>query len=164
MKGIVSGFILAASMVAGTSAQAAPCWSDAAYEAAQLRDLDTLLMVQTLRCRIKDIDFSADYNRFVREKRPLLSAANVQLQNQFALTVGKARAIGAYDDFMTKIANGYGGGTKNMNCSDYAALAREAASAPVSQPALIRLADRAGAKPPVPGSRCGTTVALNERK
>lgn len=150
-----------AALAASVPAQAAGCWSEAAYEAAQLRDLDTMLMVATLRCRINDVDFSADYNRFVREKRPILAAANEQLRGQFALAVGKARALDAYDDYVTKIANGYGGGEISMSCADHAALARAAAELPVSRPALIAFAARAGAMPRVPGQRCGVTVALN---
>jgi hypothetical protein len=119
---ILVGVLAAATALMSGEVQAASCWSDTAYQAAQLRDLDTMLMVATLRCRLKGNDFSADYNRFVVGKRAILSAANVEMQSAFSQTVGKARALGAYDDFMTKIANSYGMGTAGMNCADYAAL------------------------------------------
>lgn len=162
MKRIIGTLAAAVSLVAAGQAQAAGCWSDASYEAAQLRDFDTLLMVQTLRCRINEVDFSKDYNKFVAEKRPILTAANTQLRGQFAMSVGQARALGAYDDFMTKIANGYGAGTKGMTCKDYAELARAAASAPVSRAAILKLAERAGSSPRLPGQRCGTSVAMKD--
>lgn len=163
MKKLPGTIALVASLAMAGEAQAA-CVSDATYEAAQMRDFDTMLMVQTLRCRIKDIDFSDDYNRFVRDKRPILAAANVELRNHFAQSVGQTRAIGAYDDFMTKVANGYGGGTVGMTCRDYADLARAAANAPASRSALIDLADRAGARPRVPGQSCEAKIALNRNK
>lgn len=159
MRGLVKFVAFGAAVAVAAPAQAAPCWSDASYKAAQMRDFDTLLMVQTLRCRINDIDFSSDYNRFVKHKRPILAAANQQLRSQFASSVGQKRAVGAYDDFMTKIANGYGAGTKGMSCKDYAAVARKAASAPVAEAAIVALAEDAGSRPAIPGRRCGVTIA-----
>lgn len=141
-------------------AQAATCWNDNAYEAAQLKDLDIMLMVATLRCRISDLDFSADYNRFVRAKREILADANKDLRGQFALAVGDARALGAYDDYATKIANGYGGGANGMSCTDFAALTRAAADAPEGRATLVSLAEAAGSAPYLPGQRCGMTVAM----
>jgi hypothetical protein len=164
MKKSLGVLVLAASLVAGGQAQAAGCWSEAAYEAAQMRDFDTMLMVATLRCRITGVDFSADYNRFVRDKRPILADANQQLRGQFALSVGQARALGAYDDYMTKVANGYGGGAKGMTCQDYAALAHSAAQAPSVRAELVKIAARAGSAPRLPGQRCGSSVAMNGDK
>lgn len=164
MKNIVSAFVLATSLVAGGQAQAAGCWTDVAYEAAQMRDFDTMLMVATLRCRITGVDFSSDYNRFVKGKRPILADANQQLRGQFALSVGQAKALGAYDDYMTKVANGYGGGAKDMTCRDYAALARTAAEAPAIRAELVKIATLAGSAPRLPGQRCGRSVAMNVGK
>lgn len=148
------------AMVSGEAQAALGCWSDTAYEAAQLRDLDTMLMVATLRCRMKGADFSADYNRFVVEKRPILAAANVEIQSAFAQSVGKVKALGAYDDMMTKIANSYGNGMTGMSCNDFAALARTAAEAPAVRASLVTLANAIGSKPPVPLTRCSASVAI----
>jgi hypothetical protein len=141
-------------------AQAATCWSDNAYQAAQLKDLDIMLMVATLRCRISDLDFSADYNRFVKAKREILADANNDLRGQFAQLVGDAGALGAYDDYATKIANGYGGGAKGMRCIDFAALTRAAADAPEGRATLVSLAEAAGSAPSLPGQRCGMKIAM----
>ena len=122
MKSLMGVLAAGLAMIAG-EAHAAGCWSDNAYQAAQLRDLDTMLMVATLRCRMKNVDFSTDYNRFVVDKRAILVAANGDMQSAFAQSVGKAKALGAYDDFMTKIANSYGNGMTGMSCEDFAALA-----------------------------------------
>ncbi|MDQ4419557.1 hypothetical protein OOT33_03770 [Sphingobium sp. DEHP117] len=163
MKSIV-GALAAGLALFSADAHAAACWSDAAYEAAQLRDLDTMLMVATLRCRVKGNDFSADYNRFVVEKRPILAAANTEIQSAFASSVGKVKALGAYDDFMTKIANSYGNGMSGMSCDDFAALARTAAEAPAARTNLVTLANAVGSAPPVPIARCSVSVAMTEAK
>lgn len=140
--------------------QAATCWNDNAYQAAQLKDLDIMLMVATLRCRISDVDFSADYNRFVKAKREILANANQDLRSQFAFAVGEAKALGAYDDYATKIANGYGGGAKGLSCADFAALTRAAADAPEGRATLVALAEATGSAPALPGQRCGMTIAM----
>ena len=163
MKNLSVIAVMGAALLA-SPAQAAGCWSDATYEAAQMRDFDTMLMVATLRCRIKNVDFSGDYNSFVKNQRPVLAAANREIRSQFARSMSQRAALGAYDDFMTKVANSYGGGVKNMTCNDYAAMARAAAKAPVSRASVIALAQKAGSNPPLPGKRCGYNVAMNEKK
>lgn len=165
-RGFMKAYIGALAAVAATmtgEAQAASCWSDTAYQAAQLRDLDTMLMVATLRCRLKGNDFSADYNRFVINKRPILSAANIEMQAAFSQSVGKAKALGAYDGFMTKLANSYGNGTAGMNCADMAALTKMAADAPALRGTIVSLAEQAGSRPPIPALRCDTQVAINQK-
>jgi len=162
MKAILVGSAIGAALLA-SPAQAASCWSETSYEAAQMRDFDTMLMVATLRCRIKNVDFGDDYNRFVRSKRPILAQANKQLRGQFALSVGRSKALSAYDDYMTKLANGYGGGAKGTSCEDYAAMARAAADAPAQRSTLVRIAQQAGSAPYMPSSRCGVTVAMNSK-
>lgn len=156
--------ILGAAAVAGTPAQAAVCWSEDSYQAAQMRDFDTMLMVATLRCRIREIDFSADYNRFVQHKRSILAGANTTLRKQFAMSVGNGHALGAYDDFMTKIANSYGGGAEGKTCNDFAQMASRASAMPASRGAIVALAREAGVKPPIPGRRCDVTVAMKAEK
>lgn len=160
MKSMIAMVAAALALVSGEAQAAANCWSDTAYEAAQLRDMDMMLMVATLRCRMKGADFSTDYNKFVVDKRPILAAANIEIQSAFAKSVGKAKALGAYDDFMTKIANSYGNGMTGMACQDFAALARTAAEAPAVRASLVTLANEIGSKPPVPIARCSATVAM----
>ena len=160
MKAIAITAAFAAMMLGVAPARAAGCWSDAALEAARIRQFETMMMVSTLRCRLTGTDFSENYNRFVREKRPVLVEAGETMRGQFALAVGAQRALDAYDDFMTKTANGYGGGVEGANCQDMAAVASAAASAPATREAIARLALAAGAEPRLPGPRCGVSVAL----
>ncbi|MBB6123178.1 hypothetical protein [Sphingobium subterraneum] len=151
-------------MMSAAPAMAASCWTDAAYRAAQIRDFETMMMVSTLRCRITGVDFSEPYNQFIRGKRQLLIAANETLRGQFAQTVGAARALGAYDDYMTKIANSYGGGMAGMNCRDFASVVDAAVASPATTEAVAQLAAMAGSAPRVPGDRCGVTVAMQAGK
>ncbi|HYZ47984.1 MAG TPA: hypothetical protein VE567_03730, partial [Sphingomonas sp.] len=103
--------LAAAALLAG-SAQAG-CWTDAAYKAAQVRELDTMLMVQALRCRKTAASFVGEYNRFVEVSRPALIQANAELKTHFG-------GLNAYDNYMTTVANRYGAGSEGLGCSDVA--------------------------------------------
>jgi hypothetical protein len=158
------GAVMAAMGLAMSSSPvlAANCWSDTAYQAAQVRDFETMMMVSTLRCRLSGVDFSTSYNRFVREKRSVIITANTTLQQQFARAVGAGKALGAYDDFMTKVANSYGGGMAGMNCRDFSSVVDAAVSAPATMDAVAGLASAAGVAPAIPGARCNVTVAMDQ--
>lgn len=158
MKRIL-GAAAVASLAVATPAQSA-CWTDTAYQAAQIRNFETMMMVSMLRCRLVGNDFTATYNSFVRDKRPVLSAANEELRAQFAKTVGTAKAMNAYDDYMTKVANSYGAGNDGLSCRDFSSIVDAAAQSPATRGAVAALAERAGTNPRLPGARCGTSVAL----
>ena len=121
-------------------------------------------MVSMLRCRISGVNFTETYNQFVRDKRPVLNAVNNELRDQFAQTVGRAQAMGAYDNYMTKVANGYGGGAVGMNCADVASIADAAVVAAPTRSALVDLARRAGSSPQLPGCRCPASIAMQSGK
>lgn len=156
------GAALAVAVLAASPARADTCWTNVAYEAAQIRDFETMMMVSMLRCRLVGNDFTETYNRFIRANRPLLDGANRELQAQFAKTVGSARAMGAYDDYMTKVANGYGGGNDGLSCRDFSSIADAAVSQAANRENLVALADRAGSRPALPGMRCGLSVAMKQ--
>lgn len=137
----------------------AACWSETAYEAARIRHFETRMMVSMLRCRLKGIDFTQAYNGFVRGQRDELSLANRQLQSAFAAMVGAGRAMGAYDDYMTKLANGFGAGDSGVGCGQAAEIAQQAAQPGVTRAALIDMAEKAGPGPQLPLLRCGVDVA-----
>lgn len=157
----LTGAALAAVVLAASPARADTCWTNAAYEAAQVRDFETMMMVSMLRCRLVGNDFTESYNRFIRANRPVLEAANQELKAQFAKAVGSARALNAYDDYMTKVANGYGGGNDGLSCRDFSSIVDAAVSQQPTRENLVALADHAGSRPNVPGTRCGTSVAMN---
>lgn len=150
MKGLA---MLAACGALATPANAA-CWSSAAYRAAQVRELETMLMVEALRCRRSDANFLPEYNAFVAASRPALIRVNDTLRSHFATAVGTARALDAYDDYVTSVANRYGAGTAGLDCRDMASIAAAAAGARGSHEALVALAERAEMQPNLPGGLC----------
>lgn len=152
MKNLFVG--LAAIAASLTAPAQAACWSPAAAEAASVRDFETMLMVSTLRCRLVANDFTEDYNRFIREKRPVLIRINDELRTQFG-------SLDSYDRYVTSIANSYGAGAQGLSCRDIGSLISAANAQPATRTALVELADRAGAAPPLPSGRCRTqSIAL----
>ena len=144
----------AAALILTTTAQAA-CWSPRAAEAAEIRDLDTMLMVASLRCRISGRNFIEDYNSFVRNSRPTLIAANDMLRAQFASSGG----LDAYDRYVTSLANTHGGGSATLDCRDMENLLDEAKDQGGSVAMLAKLARSVDGGPKLPGGRCGVTFA-----
>ena len=76
-------------------------------DAAKVRDLQSRLMVATLRCQAMGVDVAGAYNRFVAANRATLQGANGVLMAQFRAGSG-ARAQVHYDRFATALANIYG--------------------------------------------------------
>lgn len=147
--------LVAAAVVAMLANPAnAACWSDAAYKAAQIRELDTMLMVEALRCRKTRANFVGDYNRFIVANRPTLIKANAALKAHFAAQVGEKGALNAYDRYMTTVANRYGAGSEGMDCRDVAGIVDDALAAKGSAEALYQIADRADLDPNIRGRRC----------
>jgi len=144
---------VAATALAASSADAA-CWSDAAYKAAQVREFDTMLMVEALRCRNTAANFVQDYNEFVIASRPALLKANAALRGHFAGEVGEKSALDAYDNYMTTVANRYGAGTEGLGCEDLASIVRAAVAANGANDVLQQLAETANMAPSVNGQRC----------
>lgn len=151
--------VVAAAMLASGPATAA-CWSNNAVEAAYVRDLDVGLMVATLRCRTQGVEMTADYNKFVRDKRAVLIAANDDLRAHFAQGSNSKAALDALDRYATSLANSHGAGSAQLDCSDYQTLVRAAVSAKPDRAALIELAARAGSKPALPSGACSSQIAL----
>lgn len=143
---------VATAMCAG-SANAA-CWSHAAYKAAQLRELDTMLMVEALRCRKTSANFVETYNRFVVASRPALLKANAALKTHFTAEVGAKGALGAYDNYMTTVANRYGAGTEGLACQDMASIVEAALAAGGADMALEQIVEAARMVPSIADARC----------
>lgn len=164
MKKLFGAMVTGAAFVAASTPAQAACWSNAAYEAAQVRDFETMMMVSMLRCRISSTDFTASYNKFVVSKRPVLTAINNELRAQFAQTVGSARAAAAFDNYMTKVANSYGAGAPGLSCYEAAGLLNSAVAAAPTRDALVEIADRAGSTPLLPGNKCNVSVAFRNAR
>jgi hypothetical protein len=152
-KTIIGALALASVLISNTAIAA--CWTPKAAEAAEVRDLDTMLMVASLRCRSSTRNFITEYNSFVKRSRPVLAAANETLRLQFA----SAGGLNAYDRYVTSLANTHGGGTASMDCRDMMRLLDDAQDRGGSVADLARLARTVAGSPKLPGGRCSVTVA-----
>ncbi|ATE63402.1 hypothetical protein CMV14_02465 [Rhizorhabdus dicambivorans] len=134
----------------------AGCWSAEHASAARIRDLQTYLMVETLRCQAMGFNISTDYNAFVRGNRAAIGAANDRLKAFFVSSAGPVRGQNAYDRFTTSLANAYGADrTSQDSCYEAASTAREATMMANDREGLEMIADRQGLDPVLPGGRCG---------
>lgn len=155
-SGFAATFI--AAILFSSQAQAA-CWTEGQASAARVRDMETMLMVSSLRCRLAGVDFLAAYNQFVRNARPALTEVNEVLRGHFVEGVGAVRALDAYDRYVTGIANRYGGGAAGMDCQDLSNLLSDAKEEGNHLARLDRLAIKAGVQPDLPGGRCPRNMA-----
>lgn len=153
-----------AAMAIGQPVMAATCWNDSATEAVQVKQFDIMLMVSTLRCRGKGMDFSADYNQFVINKRLVLRAMGDEIVRQFNRDMGGKAAFNAYDHLTVVMANKYGNGVDGADCGDIRALIADANSVPASRDSLVGLAQRAGMDPSLPAPRCAAPIVTAAAK
>ena len=130
------------------------CWNNEQAAAAKVRDLQSRLMVASLRCRAMGHDVLVSYNSFVTVNRATLQAANGVIKAQFAAGYG-AEGESAYDRFTTAMANEYGADATTAEiCLETADAALEAAAAEGDPRKLIAVADRLGSAPALPGGEC----------
>jgi hypothetical protein len=158
MTGLGMKFAAGVALVALAVAQPAQadigCWNGEQAAAARVRDLQSRLMVATLRCKAIGIDVLAPYNSFVNVNRETLQGANGVLKAQFAAGFG-SEGESAYDRFTTALANEYGAdATTDQICADTADAALEAAEAGGDVARLIAVAERLGSGPELPGGTC----------
>jgi len=159
LKGAL-GLAAAALVWAQPAAAAMSCWDEQETAAAKIRDLQSRLMVATLRCRAIGIDVLTAYNDFVRINRSTLQQANGVIKAQFAQGYGR-EGERFYDSFTTAMANEYGGdATDGAVCEQTAAIAAEAALAEGDVGRLVDLADRTGRSPELPGGICPATLTV----
>jgi hypothetical protein len=149
-----------AALIVGSPAQAVMgCWNDTQMAAAQVRNLQSRLMVASLRCAAMGYDVTPAYNRFVRASLATLQGANGVIMAQFRAGHGGQAQL-HYDRFATTLANAYGADdTSEELCAATAIIADEAAQAAGDARRLVEIADRLGHAPALPGGRCGLTFA-----
>lgn len=137
----------------------AGCWNPTQVAAAKVRDLQSRLMVATLRCSAMGEDVAAAYNRFLAANRETIRGANAVLLNQFEAMHGRLAQV-HYDRFTTALANIYGDdATSRAVCAETVVLAGEAAAAAGDVDALIAIEDRLGFVTALPGGQCTVTFA-----
>ena len=155
MKGGVVATAVLLTCVSVPAQAAMQCWNETQAAAAQIRDLQSRLMVATMRCRAMGINITYAYNRFVVANRSTIQGANGVLRGQFRLGYG-IDSERHYDRFATALANAYGGDeTDPWSCAEAEDMAYEAAAARGDIDRLLVLADRLGPPPRLPGGRCG---------
>jgi hypothetical protein len=148
----VAGLVLAA-MGAAVPAQAG-CWNMREAGAAQVREMQTMLMVAALRCRAAHIDISADYDGFVIAQKDAIAAANLAIKQHFAEAGGNQAD---YDRFATSLANGFGDdSTTEASCAEAALLAHDGSAAAPAQ--LQQVADARVFPAALPGGVCGASA------
>lgn len=154
------GLALGAALCAATPAQATMgCWNETQAAAAQVRDLQSRLMVAAMRCRAMGIDVLASYNAFVRSNRETIQGANGVIMAQFSRGFGGEAQL-QYDRFTTSLANAYGAdATDAAVCAETAAVAEEAAAAAGDPQRLVAIAQRLGRAPELPGGTCPLVFA-----
>jgi hypothetical protein len=135
------------------------CWNENQVAAARVRDLQSRLMVEALRCRAFGIDILGAYNEFVRSNRATLQAANTVIMGQFSRGFGRD-AQTEYDRFATALANEYGDDrTSGETCAESAAVAAEAVAADGDLDRLVEIGERFGPPPVLPGGQCPASFA-----
>jgi hypothetical protein len=150
----VTMFAAAEPAVAGSA-----CWDQQQAAAAMVRDLQSRLMVATLRCQAMGHDVSPAYNQFVVANRDTIQAANGLIKAQFFAMAGSA-AESAYDSFTTALANEYGGEQTNADiCNATEAAEQEGTQAAGDVSLLMTLAEKLGPAPRLPGGNCPITFS-----
>jgi hypothetical protein len=145
--------------VPATAQAQAGCWNQTQVAAAKVRDLQSRLMVATLRCSAMGVNVAAAYNRFLAANRETIRGANAVLMNQFQAVHGRQAQV-QYDRFTTALANIYGDdATSGPVCADTVVLAEEAAEAGGDVDTLVAIEDRLGFVSALPGGQCTVTFA-----
>ena len=156
-----------AALIAGAMMMCVPvtayaqagCWNPTQVAAAKVRDLQSRLMVATLRCSAMGENVAAAYNRFLAANRETIRGANAVLLGQFQAVHGR-QAQAQYDRFATALANIYGDdATSRSVCAETVVLAEEAAAAGGDIDALVAIEDRLGFVSALPGGQCTVTFA-----
>ncbi len=125
----------------------AGCWTREEARAAQIRGLQTMLMVGTLQCRGYNRHSVDLYNDFILNQRSLLDANATVLKAHFERETGGAEAQRAYDRYATSLANRYSAEMDDVAfCETVGEFVRVAAHA--SDEGLMRLAETVAAAPP----------------
>lgn len=107
--------------------------------AENLRRLDIMLMVTSLRCRTGPDNFQADYQNFSKAHVATLRSAASYLTADLTRRQGSANAKRALDKMSVSMANSYGVGHPWMNCAELKQATREL----VKERDVARLSDRA---------------------
>jgi hypothetical protein len=98
--------VLAASLALAPVMARAECYTDAEWQAAHVRILQTELNVAQLTCsNVPDRSYDAQYGTFVARFGDRLKAAATELRAHFKRVYGNAASEKQLDAFVTRVAN-----------------------------------------------------------
>jgi hypothetical protein len=103
MRRLAFCFAFLACAAGSAAPVAAACWEAEEYEAARMRDLQTVLMVSALKCGRADPDMPLAYNKWVGRAKAKLLAGEQKLLAHFVREGDQSK----YDKFTTALANRY---------------------------------------------------------
>ena len=141
---IVAAAFAAIAAGAGAPAQATPMNLS---EAEQLRKLDIMLMVTSLRCRTGSDAFQKDYQRFSANQLTELNTASRTLEGSMKKGSGAKSARRALDRISVGMANQYGNGHPWLSCGELKGVAQELAGAPDRRTLLLAADDLLSSRP-----------------
>lgn len=130
----ISNFLTAlvlASQISATSALAGSCWTSGEVHAYQVRGLQTMLMVASLKCTaMGGTATSESYNHFVKVIRPALGTSASLLMARFKKLYG-TQAQSAMDSTVTQLANQFSASEISDNiCIEATDMAEQTAAHP----------------------------------
>ncbi|NVE93607.1 S-adenosyl-L-homocysteine hydrolase [Altererythrobacter lutimaris] len=91
----------------------------------QLRELNIMLMVTSLRCRNTEHDFRTEYQQFNAAHHRRINSASLNVRRQMEARYGKRGSKRALDKVDVRIANSYGLGHPWLSCAELKQLAAE---------------------------------------
>ncbi|MXO85112.1 S-adenosyl-L-homocysteine hydrolase [Altererythrobacter aurantiacus] len=111
----LAGAAVAAAMLATPSNAIA---ADTLQTAENIRKLDIMLMVTSLRCRTGKDDFQPEYRKFSAAHLSTLNLAGRQLRTDLQKRHGAKGAMRALDRMSVGMANEYGQGHPWLECAE----------------------------------------------
>lgn len=110
------------------------------FEDEQVRRLDIMLMVTSLRCRMGQDDFQPQYRKFSATHLNTLNGAARRLQAGLVKRHGSKGASRALDKISVGMANEYGQGHPWLGCAELKSITSDLASS--NDPAAVTQAAR----------------------
>jgi hypothetical protein len=141
-----------------TANPAHACWTNAERDAAQVANLNMMMMVTALRCRKGSDNFLGEYNQFVKSNNPVLGAQNVAVRSYFVRMNGTRGADSAMDKYVISLANSYGSGHDSKGCGQLKEIAGQLANKKQTAASLLAIAEANVDQHPLPGGMCRANI------
>ncbi len=103
---------------ASSAIQAEPVLATPVASAKNIRNLNIMLMVTSLRCRGSAHDFSGEYELFAQAHQANIASAHRELVREMSATYGAANSERVLDRDGVSMANRFGEGHPTLGCSE----------------------------------------------